>query len=100
MAQNQIFRGTARRIETDGNGGDMKFFYHRTAIVIVQKLPAQISLNSGGYRTATTKLAMNQASNQFSLGFQVWQQKGDWFVTMRNGDVHPFVDGMTFTTKE
>lgn len=39
-----------------------------------------IYTNTGGYRSRTTKLRMNQASNQFKLSFSVYQRKGDWFV--------------------
>lgn len=43
--------------------------------------------------TVTTKRKMNQAANQFGLGYGVFQRKGDWFVTTRGGEF-PFKDGM------
>lgn len=39
-----------------------------------------IVLNTGGWRTQTTKNRMNQASNQFKLGYQVRQEGGKWGV--------------------
>jgi hypothetical protein len=53
-----------------------------------------VTLDSGGYQTVTTKRKMNQAANQFGLGYAVHQHKGEWFV--RIADIaYPFHDGMT-----
>lgn len=41
----------------------------------------QVTLNSNGWRSSTTKRKMVQASNQFGLGFTVNQKAGEWFVT-------------------
>jgi hypothetical protein len=60
--------------------------YHRDAVV----------LNSGGWRTVTTKSRMNQASNQYDLGYQVYQHNFQWFVRTRHDGILPFVDGMGF----
>lgn len=90
MAQCREFRGVARRIFYDGTG--TCFIYHQTVVVKVLD-KGGIRLNSGGYRTNTTKMAMNQASNQEGLGFQVFQKDGEWFVTYR-GDTIPFQDKM------
>lgn len=53
-----------------------------------------IILNSGGWKTVTTKRKMNQASNQFALGFGVYQKARSWFVALPDGQSVPFVDGM------
>lgn len=91
MAQTQVFRGTARTIVQTELG--RMYIYYRTAVVIV--LPDnRIRLDSGGYKTVTTRTAMNQASNQDRLGFKVVQRKGEWFVTWKGREL-PFVDGMT-----
>ena len=52
-----------------------------------------IVLDSGGWRTATTKLAMNQASKQDGLGFQVFARRGEWFVTWKGRELE-FESGM------
>lgn len=52
-----------------------------------------ITLNSGGWLTVTTKTRMNQASNQFDLGFGVYQKNHEWFVDFK-GVTIAFVDGM------
>lgn len=68
--------------------------YHRTQVV--QFNDQEIILNSGGWRTSTTKTRMNQTSHQFDLGFNVYQNKGDWFVSYK-GTAVPFEDGMVIT---
>lgn len=92
MAQTQVFRGTARAIRRNPETGTVNYFYHDTPIVGVFT-DGSIRLNSGGWQTATTKRAMNQASNQDNLGFQVFQRKHAWFVSWKGLEV-PFVDGM------
>jgi hypothetical protein len=56
-----------------------KVYYHRTCIVSFNK--THIMLDTGGWWTVTTKLRMNQASNQFDLGFRVYQKEGVWYVS-------------------
>ena len=52
--------------------------YHSTEVVRFNA--DEIVLDSGGWRTVTTKLRMNQASNMFHLGFCVSQRQHEWFV--------------------
>ena len=66
--------------------------YHQTDVVTVAG--NQITLDSGGWRTVTTKRRMNQAANEFSLPFAVYQRRGEWFVDYR-GETLRFADGMT-----
>lgn len=63
--------------------------YHNTDVVKFNQF--EIILNTGGWWTATTKNRMNQASNQFGLGFGVYQKRGVWFVEF-NGETQEFVD--------
>lgn len=60
------------------SNGLLSVVYHRTEVV--KTTPKSIILNSGGWKTATTKKRMNQASNQFGLGYNVYQKKGKWYV--------------------
>ena len=81
MAQTQIFRGTARRIVRESNRTE--YHYHNTAVVTAWD-DGRIVLCTGGWRTTTTKTAMNQAAKQFGLGFGVCQEKGEWYVLLAN----------------
>jgi len=49
-----------------------------------------VTLNTGGWRTVTTKRKMQQASNQFGLGYSIYANKGEWFVRLRGGEVLSF----------
>ncbi len=91
MAQTRQVRGVATDIFTDGNGF-IAVSYHGTKVVRFS--PEQVVLNSGGWQTNTTRLRMNQASNQFNLGFRVMQRNREWLVEWRD-ETLPFHDGMT-----
>lgn len=88
--------------------GFTQVVYHSTPVV---KFSAStIVLDSGGWQSATSKTRMNQAANQFGLGYNVFQKDWDWFVELdwitlaqreaaKNGEdmsprVYPFRDGM------
>lgn len=72
--------------------GFTRITYHKT--VIIKYNHERIVLNSGGWKTSTTKTRMNQASVQFSLGFQVSQRKNTWYVTLPDDKEVVFFDGM------
>jgi hypothetical protein len=71
--------------------------YHQTDVVVFN--PFEIILDSGGWRTATTKKRMNQAAQEFRLGFSVFQRSGKWIVEF-NGIESEFMDGMRLIRKE
>jgi hypothetical protein len=74
--------------------GKTRVVYHRTPVVVFGY--TDITLNSGGYRTATTKKRMNQASRMFDLRFLVFQKNFNWYVKTEGGDVFKFEDGITW----
>jgi len=93
MAQTRECRGVATRIYDDEGGTSVQ--YHAT--VVVHFTEHAVTLDSGGWETVTTKRRMNQASNEFNLGFQVYSQRREWFVSFWNGSEWmrlPFEDGM------
>lgn len=96
MSQTSTLGRTATTVQRDKITGALSVRYHWTDVV-KSDASGTVTLNSGGWRTATTKLRMNQAANQFGLGFRVSQRKGSWFVLYgkRNREV-PFQDGMSF----
>lgn len=90
MAQSQVVRGVATSVRTH-QVNIISVRYHKTDVVTFD--PYTITLRSGGWKTATTKLRMNQASNQFDLGFGVFQKNHEWYVTYQ-GKTLDFSDGM------
>ena len=97
MSQTQICRGVATSIVA--KDGVTSVTYHNT--VVVEWDAKTITLNSGGWKTVTTKTRINQAANEFDLGFNLYQDNGEWFVHIyRTGAVNKivdFYDGMVIT---
>ena len=62
---------------TFANGG-VVVRYHQTDIV--ESTQDFIVLRTGGWKSNTTKLRMNQAANQFNLGYRVYQRNFEWYV--------------------
>jgi hypothetical protein len=79
MGQMSKCKGRATTIVKAGN--DLYVTYHDTTVVKVRK--GIITLDTGGYRTVTTKARMNQASRQFLLGYNVYQKDFDWFLVVK-----------------
>lgn len=67
--------------------------YHNTDVVTVRP-SGEIILNTGGWRTVTTKRRMNQASAALGLGFTVYQEAGEWFVKIAPNETLRF-EGQT-----
>lgn len=83
----QMSRVTGRSTTITNRNGNTTVTYHNTAVV---EFDAEcIILRTGGYHTYTTKARMNQAANQFGLGYSVFQKDHDWFVTFK-GKTRPF----------
>ena len=90
---------------SDRNGKRTGVQYHDT--IIVEFTYTTIRLNTGGWYTATTKRRMNQVSQEYDLGFHVYQKYGSWWVepyrylyplgTPKNGGAKmPFIDNMIY----
>lgn len=90
MSQTQRVTGVMTDIYTDEKGTHVS--YRGTRVVSFNE--KEITLRSNGWETATTKNRMNQAANQFNLGFSVYQERSTWFVNWR-GTTTLFRDGMT-----
>lgn len=72
---------------------------HQTPIVTINHAAKTAVLNSGGYRTATTRTRMTQVFNQLNLGIGVFQRAHEWFVSLIDGTEIPFHDGITVATR-
>lgn len=78
--------------------------YHKTPVV--KWNDKWIILNSGGFRTVTTKRRMNEVSEIYDLGFDVSQSNFEWWLTLSEnllahtsnklskGGTLPFEDGV------
>lgn len=76
MAQQYRVGSHATSIRSEGNAIVVR--YHWTDVVKFS--PKTITLNTGGHFSNTTKTRMNQASNQYGLGYNVYQKNYEWFV--------------------
>jgi len=61
--------------------------------IVLKFNESEIILNSDGYKTATTKTRMNEASNEFNLGLRVYQDKSVWYIEFK-GEVLRFEDNI------
>ena len=71
--------------------------YHSTDVV--KWNDKHIRLYTGGWKTVTTKTRMNQVSNQFGLGYSVYQRKGKWYVDY-NGVTQQFCGPLVVITRK
>lgn len=86
------FKPTKRdEIYTDSDGNKRIKLYN-TDIAIINPKEKDITLNSGGYQTSTTKDRINRVIAP--TGNVVIQKNGKWFVVNREGESKPFTDGM------
>lgn len=85
MSQIHTVRGRATSVQT--RNGETNVVYHNTTVVSFDA--DKITLNTGGWKTVTTKTRMNQASNQFDLGYDVRQKDFNWFVDYKGRSI-PF----------
>jgi len=78
--------------KTTNNGSWTTITLHQTDIVKYND--STIVLNSGGYRTATTKRRMNQVLQSINSRAKVFQHQNKWYVSDRTGGIQDFQDGM------
>jgi hypothetical protein len=89
MAWNRVSRYMTEVIN-DAAVGELAVIYRRTTIVSRYNSgdsgAPTIILRTGGWKSVTTKRKMNQAAVEFSLPFQVWQHKHEWWVRTNAGE--------------
>jgi len=83
MAQTSVVRGVHTKTYTD-EGGDTCIEYRGTCVVKFSS--THIMLDTGGWKSATTKTRMTQAFNQFGLQVWVFQKNFEWFVAISPPD--------------
>lgn len=82
-----IARSTLKLSYEDGSEA---IRYHDTDVVTFHP-NGNIELDSGGFRTATTKNRINEYTN-----LSLYQEAGIWYVGMRGNEAEHFYDGITF----
>jgi len=65
---------------------------YSTPVVRYDFAKKSVTLNTGGYRTVTTKSRMNQFARDYSLPFSVFQRNHAWFVSLKDGTQYEFED--------
>jgi hypothetical protein len=102
MSQTTEFRGVQTRVEQGTSY--IRGFYRNTMVAKSEwrmfdpSSTVRVTLNTGGWRTDTTKMRMNQFSAQFcGNAFRVYQDKGDWFVLVRGNEAPYVFEGNTIT---
>lgn len=84
MGQTQIFRGVQTCVVKDEL--HIAGFYRGTKVAEVTNVFGirRVTLNTGGWKSVTTKTRMNQFSAEFcNNAFSVYQKKGQWFVNTK-----------------
>lgn len=76
MVQTKEVRGVATSIRVEDGWTIVR--YHSTDVVRFNQ--STIILDTGGWNTATTQTRMNQASNQFELGYRVYRKQFTLYV--------------------
>ena len=87
MVQTRKVSGVATRVTHTATGLIVR--HHSTDVVVVKN--GEVSLNTGGWKTETTKRRMNQAANQFGLPYHVFRKDSAWYVCWK-GIVYPFLN--------
>ena len=91
-------RTTCATIQDPNSNKVLIVTYHSTPVVKVIN-DRYVVLNNGGYYTNTTKRRMNQASLQYSLGYEVYQVDFIWYVSIGK-EIAPFHNGIVIDTKK
>lgn len=71
--------------------GETVVRFHQTDIVRIHE-DGSVLLNSGGFRTATTKSRMN---DYLPPGVSLFQKDGEWYIRHSNKLLTPYEDRMT-----
>ena len=76
----------ARSTEITTNTAELTIRYHYTNVFSLNRQTGALSLDTGGWLTATTKLRMNQGMDLAGLPYTVYQEDHDWYVWRRDTD--------------
>lgn len=89
-------RKLANNTYLEPRGDDLAVKLHDTDVVTIHP-DGTLTLNSGGWLTATTKDRMNQALREVEAPLQIRTEKGRWYIGQWWTESTPFFDGMRVT---
>lgn len=81
-------------VKRDGDTVTVRYWH--TDVVTANLLTGDVTLNTGGWQTTTTKARMNQAAAEYNMGFSVYQKNWQLFVRKSDGAEVPFDRSVTF----
>lgn len=84
-------------VKRDGDTVTVRYWH--TDVVTANLLTGDVTLNTGGWQTTTTKARMNQTSVEYNMGFTVYQKDWQLFVRKNDGTEIPFNRSVTFNFK-
>ena len=81
-------------VKRDGDTVTVRYWH--TDVVTANLLSGDVTLNTGGWKSVTTKARMNQTAAEYNMGFSVYQKNWQLFVRKRDGAEIPFDRSVTF----
>jgi hypothetical protein len=84
-------RKLSHNVYAERDGADIVIIFHWTKIIRYRP-DGSVVLNSGGYRSVTTKANLNQYSD-----CTIWQEKYVWYASYGDDKKMEFEDGMEYS---
>jgi len=97
MSQTKVFRGVQTSVVREPH--KLTGYYRGTPVASCERKNGAliVTLNTGGWKSATTKTRMNQFSYEYcGCAFQVSQRKGEWYVTVKGDETLWTTDTISF----
>ena len=92
-----MIKGIGRNTKITRDGYSTIVRLHGTPVVEYSAQSGVLVLNSGGWRTPTTKRRINEVANEWGLGFYVYQKNHEWYIKSDawiGKEPIPFYDGV------
>lgn len=72
----------------DGNTATMRLnnnlYVQLHSTIVFKKEGSKVTINSGGYKTVSTKTLINKCFNQLGINAYLYQKKGVWLVELNS----------------
>ena len=80
MGQMQRISKNNTKITSRSDGWDVRLYN----TVVIRRVGNVVTIDTGGYKTATTRARINQVCNEYDLPFRVGVHKGDFFLAFHS----------------